>query len=438
MRLIRLPAVLAALAAVLLFAATLGAHPMPRSLVLLDFHERGVAAELRLPLDRLEIGFGRPLVADPAAAFARLRGELAAYVAAHVSAASPDGRPWRVEVRELALGPEAPAHELVARLWLEPPPGASTRRLTLRDDVILHQLVTHVILVSVRSDWNGGVVSTQPELIGTFEHGAPLLEIDRAPGSAWRGFVSVVRLGMHHIADGTDHLLFLLVLLLPASLCVAGRRWGEYAGARRSAAHLVRIVTAFTVGHSLTLAAGAIGWLRAPSDPVEILIALSILVSALHALRPIFPGREAIVAAGFGLVHGLAFATVVAEIRLDAWHTTLAIFGFNLGIEIMQLAIVLVTVPWLLLLARVRVYTPIRLVGAAAAGVAALGWIGERALGLANPIGPVIERAAAQGLWLIATLAVLAILATVLTSQRLLPAPRSASTLRYPPAESEA
>jgi hypothetical protein len=216
---------------------------------------------------------------------------------------------------------------------------------------------------------------------------------------------------MRHIAEGSVHLLFLRVLLLPAPLAALAGRWGSYAGARRGAARLLRIVTAFTVGHSLTLAAAASGVVRAPSAIVEVLIAVSILVSAVHAIRPIFPRREALVAGGFGLVHGLAFATTIAGYGIEPWHTVLTLLGFNLGIELMQLAIVIATVPWLLSLARTPVYAPLRVIGATGAAIAALGWIGERAFGLGNPVGPFVESAASHGLLLVAALAALALVA---------------------------
>jgi len=129
-------------------------------------------------------------------------------------------------------------------------------------------------------------------------------------------FPSMFRLGMRHIGEGTDHLLFLLTLLLPAPLLVVGSRWAGFAGRRRSVLQVLKVVTAFTAGHSITLALAALGLVRVPSRPIEILIAVSILVSAVHALRPLFPGREAGIAALFGLLHGLAFATTLQNLGL--------------------------------------------------------------------------------------------------------------------------
>lgn len=200
------------------------------------------------------------------------------------------------------------------------------------------------------------------------------------------GFSSMFRLGLRHIAEGTDHLLFLLTLLLPAPLLARAGRWGASAGLRASLLNIVRVVTAFTLGHSLTLALAGFGLVQVSSQPVEVLIAVSILVSAAHALRPLFPGREDLIAGGFGLIHGLAFAATLGLLGLGRWERVTAIAGFNLGIEAMQLIVVAATLPSLLLLSRTRAYAPLRTAAALLAGVAALGWIAQRLLGLRLPV----------------------------------------------------
>src|SRR5271167_5147192 len=112
--------------------------------------------------------------------------------------------------------------------------------------------------------------------------------IDRSGGSWFQGFSAMFRLGTRHIAEGTDHLLFLLALILPAPLVAAGGRWGGYAGGKTALRRIVKVVTAFTLGHSITLVIGALGWARLPAAIVESVIALSIMVSAVNALVPIF------------------------------------------------------------------------------------------------------------------------------------------------------
>jgi hypothetical protein len=223
-------------------------------------------------------------------------------------------------------------------------------------------------------------------------------------GLSWSGFGGAFRLGVHHIAEGTDHLLFLLTLLLPAPLLALAGRWSGRATVHRSLMQILRIVTAFTLAHSLTLALSGFGLISLPSRPVEVLIAVSILVSAIHAMRPLFPGREAIIAASFGLIHGLAFASALNELGVTGWYRLISLFGFNLGIEAMQLAVVAITLPALLLLSRTDFYAAFRTTGAAFACVASCAWIVERVLDQPNSIGDGIETLAHHGVFLSALL----------------------------------
>ena len=173
---------------------------------------------------------------------------------------------------------------------------------------------------------------------------------------------------------------------------------------------LVKIITAFTIGHSLTLLAGAVGVLRLPSQPIEILIAISILVSAIHAIRPIFPNREMYVAAGFGLIHGLAFANTLSDLDLDAKAMTLSILGFNIGIELQQLFVVALTVPSLILLSKQpKIYDIVRIGSSILAGIAAIAWVFQRISGKNSFITEGVENVFGYGRWLILGLAILAV-----------------------------
>lgn len=228
----------------------------------------------------------------------------------------------------------------------------------------------------------------------------------------------MVSLGMEHIKEGTDHLLFLLVLLLPATLLVNGKCWSSFGGTKYSIVKLVKITTAFTIGHSLTLLISALKLVQLPQQPVEVLIAVSILISALHAIRPIFPGREIYVAAGFGLVHGLAFASVLTNLNLSAGPMALSILGFNIGIELMQLFVVVLVIPWIILLSGTPAYKTIRVTAAVLAGIAAIGWIAERVTGTENIISSSILQGSKYSYIAILVLAVITIFVFILQKFR--------------------
>jgi HupE / UreJ protein len=216
----------------------------------------------------------------------------------------------------------------------------------------------------------------------------------------WSGLQlsSLFHLGMRHIAEGTDHLLFLLVLLLPAPLLAAGSHWVAPTTVRQSLLHILGIVTAFTIGHSLTLTLAAMNFVHVPGRPVEVLIAVSILLSAVHALRPIFPGKEAWIAAFFGLIHGLAFASTLDRLGLSRWDRVAGILSFNLGIETMQLLVVALVLPSLLVMIRTSAYAVFRIAGAAFACIASAMWIAERLFRVQTQVDTGMNLIALRGL----------------------------------------
>ncbi len=407
------------LPALLLLVAALPAwgHPMPSSAVVLRLHRTEIDAELTLPIGELAMGWEKPLPLDSVKTVQKYGAELEEYVRAHVRPSAPDGRPWTVTVRGVTPLNEKEPDVRVA-LTMTPPPGAPVDRLTFRYDVIFHHLITHTAVVTLASDWRSGVLGEEPVLLGTMRDTNAELAIDRSGGSWFQGFAAMFRLGARHIAEGTDHLLFLLALILPAPLVAANGRWGGYAGWKTACRRIVKVVTAFTLGHSITLVFGALGWVRLPGALVESAIALSILVSAVHAFVPVFRGREVLIAGGFGLVHGLAFATTLAGFGFDPLTMVLSVLGFNLGIEAVQLLVILAAMPWLVLLAPSRVYGPFRNTGAALTAIAAAAWLAERTFGWANPIVPLVESVAAHALWLLTGLVVLSVAVTVAENER--------------------
>jgi hypothetical protein len=202
--------------------------------------------------------------------------------------------------------------------------------------------------------------------------------------SRWRQFADYVREGVWHIWIGLDHILFLLSLLLPAVLTwqAAQRRWQPVPGFREAFVDVLKVVTAFTLAHSITLSLAALGVIELPSRLVESVIAASIIVAALNNIRPLVIRRLWLVAFGFGLVHGFGFASVLADLGLPRDALVLALVGFNAGVELGQLAIVVAFLPLAWALRRSALYRRGVMVGGSLliAALAAL-WLVERAFG---------------------------------------------------------
>ena len=166
-----------------------------------------------------------------------------------------------------------------------------------------------------------------------------------APPGAWSTLRQYLADGVWHIWIGYDHILFLLALLLPSVLM---RRAGRWEGVPRSGAavtDVVKVVTAFTLAHSITLSLAALEVISLPSRLVESAIAASVVLAALNNLRGTVESRRWVLAFCFGLIHGFGFASVLTDLGLPQQALVLALVGFNVGVEIGQLAIVAVFLP---------------------------------------------------------------------------------------------
>ncbi|RZA32314.1 MAG: HupE/UreJ family protein [Lysobacteraceae bacterium] len=203
----------------------------------------------------------------------------------------------------------------------------------------------------------------------------------------WRQFADYVKQGTWHIWIGFDHILFLLSLLLPAVLLYRDRQWVGREGFRSAGIDVVRVVTAFTLAHSLTLTLAALGVLALPSRLVESAIAASVIVAALNNLRPLYQRGRVLFAFGFGLLHGFGFASVLADLGLPQDALLLSLVGFNVGVELGQLAIVGVFLPLAWWLRKGMFYRRVVMLGGSAAiALVAAVWLVERAFDLQLPL----------------------------------------------------
>lgn len=382
------------------------AHPLSTTAVLLDIEADHATARIQMPIDRLAIALNRPLTA-PVVAMPGVSDQLRRYVAAHVSVADAGtGAEWAATVTGGSVETIDGVDHVVYLVELVPPDGRM-RDFTLHYDGIVHRLSSHRVFVSARPE--GSDSYTTIGVIG-WESDSITVPVQGAPSA--RGFWAAVRLGVAHISTGADHLLFLLTLLLPAPLLASSGRWVRQNDLRRNGLRVLHIVTAFAVGHSMTLALVTIGVVSVPVRIVESLIALSILVSAVHALRPLARGGEVWIATGFGLMHGVAFAGVLRELDLGWTSLVTALLGFNVGIELTQLVVVVLVMPSLMLLSRTRAYGFLRICLAAVAILLAGSWFAERTtLVAANPLEGVSAALVDHPFVLAASLAVVSLLA---------------------------
>lgn len=233
----------------------------------------------------------------------------------------------------------------------------------------------------------------------------------------WQEFKSFVTDGIWHIWTGIDHILFLLSLLLPAVL-IRRRLQPRGDGWRASAAvasetsgtlmalttpavryvweatsrfwpaclDVIKVVTAFSVSHSITLSLAVLGIVHLPSRLVESGIALSVLVAALNNIYPVVHKRVWLIAFAFGFIHGLGFASALAGLELPAGAMAASLGGFSIGVEIGQEAIVLAFLPLAFLLRRTWFYQVALLRwGSMLIILLATGWFVQRAFNILIP-----------------------------------------------------
>ncbi|MGW0828773.1 hypothetical protein ACWD3C_48395, partial [Streptomyces sp. NPDC002845] len=192
-------------AALLLGASPAAAHPMPHSVVELDVYQASVSARLELPADDFSRASGIDLSDTTQATLSGKAEAIRTYLGKHIHPTSTGGKAWQVSIGELSLSSTeqtstGPYRELVAEAVLTPPAGTDVRRFTFDYDVIVHQVITHTALVTVRQDWAAGQIEDEGTTqVGTIRVDTrtmtvPALKVDLGEGSAWRGFLAMLKL----------------------------------------------------------------------------------------------------------------------------------------------------------------------------------------------------------------------------------------------------
>lgn len=197
--------------------------------------------------------------------------------------------------------------------------------------------------------------------------------------SWWGTFARFIGQGTWHVWIGYDHIAFLLLLLLPSVLRRSPQGWRAAGSGHSAVRDVLVVVTAFTIAHSITLALAATGAARPPERLIEASIAFSIFAAGVLNLFPGAARWRLALAFGFGLMHGFGFANALAELGAQGARLVPALAGFNIGVELAQLSIVLLVFP-LLLRARSSSFYRVRLMPALSVAVAMAGavWFVQR------------------------------------------------------------
>jgi hypothetical protein len=243
----------------------------------------------------------------------------------------------------------------------------------------------HRGLLVVEYHWKSG--SFGAEIVSlTFSPDRTRQTLDLS-ASIWQGLWSVILLGIWHIWIGIDHILFLIALILPAVVRREDGEWKPVARFRPALMYIVKIVTLFTIAHSVTLSLATLGLVELPSRLVESIIAASIAVAALDILYPVFRNQIWMVVFGFGLFHGFGFASVLGDLGVTREHLALSLFGFNLGVELGQITVICLAFPVLYALRSTRLYLRwVLRLGPVLLMLIALMWFSERALNFNIPV----------------------------------------------------
>lgn len=366
----------------LIFLGTWGAmlaHPVPHSLADLRILPHRWQLDLKLPADRLGYALAHQAqspatVPGPDELRKVTRGAVMSYVAARIAAQSDDGTSWSVYV-DRALAPERNARDWRVTVTLTPPAGHAATSGWFSDEAILREIPAHVAVISLVEDWTAGVFPNHPRLLGALHDHVTRVHVDLEHDHPWRPWFDLMILGAGNNLQGIDHLAFLLAMILIVPLREVSGRWRVRSSMCPAWGQTMVWILAFALGQLVCIIAAIFGCLAPPSGPwMKGLNVLLVAISAVHAIRPLYPQREVWIAAGFGLANGFGFAVAIHELSRINRQALLATLDFNAGVVLVQLAGVL-ALAWTLIVFRARRWMPWVRVGlSAVATLAACSW----------------------------------------------------------------
>jgi hypothetical protein len=336
-------AFLAVLFVLILSAPVASAHLSSDSYLKIDVTDQGIAGQWDIALRDLDVAVGIDANGDGDITWGEVKAkqrEIEAYAFAHLTVAG-GGSDCALKPTAAMADQHADGGYTVLRFDIRCP--MKPAALTLRYRLLFDLDPTHRGLLTINDHGVAHTAILGPERPGySVAFGA----------SQTAGFLSFLRLGVEHIVSGRDHLLFLAVLLMPALGGVRRR------GIWRSLMEAGTLLSLFTAAHAVTVTLAALRIIEVPARISEAAIAFSIAVTAADNIRPFLGQRRGVIAFGFGLIHGLGFASALGPLALRGWPLVAALAGFNTGIELVQLTLALIAFAVMFVLAGRNIRMP--------------------------------------------------------------------------------
>lgn len=378
----------------LLATVSANAHSKGQTYLYLSISEQDIMVRFEVSPEDLNKALRLGLATDGSLSIADLQSHsqvIADYLTGRTTIA-PDGKRADLRFEQHTIRDTEASQYVLSHFAIDDLPQRA-ERIDFDYNVLLDEDSKHSGVLVIENDWKSHTFANEAGVSLVFTNDSRKQSLDLTSSSYLRGLLGMVRLGMVHILEGYDHIMFLIALLLPAVLWRKDRHWEPVTRFRSALWQVAKIVTVFTIAHTITLSLAALQIVAMPPRLVESVIAASIAIAALDVFFPIFHKRIVLVVFLFGLFHGAGFASVILSMEIHPDYMVGTLFGFNLGVEVGQLIIVCLLFPVFFALRNWAGYVRYAMpMVAVCLIVVASYWFVERAFDVDLPAGEYAQR----------------------------------------------
>ena len=370
------------------------AHTLGQTYLYMSINETELSARFEVTAADLNKGLGLALPEDGSLGEKQLalhEGRIAAYLKSKVRLTA-SGEPATLEFHSATLRNTTLAQYILTefRAALQ---GVAPKFVDVEYGVLFDEEPTQQGIILIENNWRSGTFDNEARVTLTLSADSRSGRVDLSDATMFSGFRHMVWLGGVHIIEGIDHVMFLFALLLMSVVRRVDRRWQGVESFRSAAMNVLVIVTMFTIAHTITLSLSVLGVLAIGERLVESVIVASIVLAAAEVFFPVFGKRMNLVVFLFGLFHGAGFASVLLSMNIHADYLLLTLLGFNFGVEIGQLLIVVALFPVLFFIRGTRTYLHLGMPVAAFGLILVAGyWFIERAFDVDLPAGEYAQK----------------------------------------------